>query len=445
MKHTRRHAMISTNRTEDSTWSRLLPTLVALAAFLLPLAATAQNEPATTALVGATVHTVSGDVIENGTVLVQDGRIVGVGAGIDAPEGAEVVDLAGKHLYPGFVHPASALGLTEIGAVQSTNDIAEMDENNADLRAEVAFNADSLLLPETMAGGVLTAHVAMSGGTITGSTAVMRLDGWNWRDMTISSPAGLRLDFPQVTAGGDEDESESSSKALEELDEMIEQARHYAKAKEAETVDHDPKMEGLLPLLSGEMPLYLFAYTKEQIEKALDWADEQGFENVVLFTGQDARYVVDRLAKNDIPVVLLGILSLPERHWEAYDTPFTTPKVLHEAGVRFAIGDSGSSFGAMNSRNLPFHAAQAAAFGLPREAALRSVTLSPAEILGVADHVGSLDAGKEATFFVSNGDPLEIRTSIERVWVQGREVDLTKRHQYRLYEKYDNRPRPAAD
>lgn len=417
--------------------------MAAFLTLLLPFTAVAQDEPVT-ALVGATVHTVSGDDIENGTVLVRDGEIVGVGAGLDAPAGAEVVDLAGKHLYPGFVHPGSALGLTEIGAVRSTNDVSEMDDNNADLRAEVAFNADSLLLPETVAGGVLTAHVAMGGGVISGTTAVMRLEGWNWRDMSMSAPAGLRLNFPRVSTGDDEEEEEgeSSSKALEELDQMIEQARHYAKAKAAGTVAVDPKMEGLLPLLKGEMPLHLFADDKAQIEKALDWAKEKGFEKLVLFTGQDARYVAERLAEDEVPVVVAGTLELPEREWEAYDTPFTTPKVLHDAGVRFAIGDSASGFGASNSRNLPFHAAQAAAFGLPKDVALRSVTLAAAEILGVADHVGSIDVGKEATFFVSNGDPLEIRTSIERVWIQGREIDLENRHQYRLYQKYDNRPRP---
>lgn len=430
------------NRNSRNTTMKLI--ISVLLTLLLPLTATAQDEPVT-AWVGGTVHTVSGDAIENGTVLVQAGKIIGVGAGIDAPEDAEVVDLSGKHLYPGFVHPGSALGLTEIGAVRSTNDVSEMDENNADLRAEVAFNADSLLLPETMAGGVLTAHVAMAGGTFAGTTAVMRLDGWNWQDMSLHAPAGMRLNFPQVAAGGDEDEDEgeSSSKAMEALDEMMEQAEHYALAKAAGTVDHDPKMEGLLPVLSGETPLYVAADSKAQIEKALDWAKEKGLDNLVLFTGQDARYVADRLAKEKIPVVIMGTLSLPEREWEGYDTPFTTPMVLHEAGVQFAIGDGGSSFGAMNSRNLPFHASQAAAFGLPKDVALRSVTLSPAEILGVADQIGSIDVGKEATFFVSNGDPLEIRTSIERVWVQGREIDLKNRHQYRLYEKYDNRPRSA--
>lgn len=435
------------NRNSRNTTMKLMTAksiTALLVTLLLPVTATAQEKPIT-ALVGATVHTISGDSIDSGTVLVQDGKIVGVGAGIDAPEGAEVVDLSGKHLYPGFIHPGSALGLTEISAVRSTNDVSEMDDNNADLHAEVAFNADSLLLPETMAGGVLTAHVAMAGGTFSGTTAVMRLDGWNWQDMSLHAPAGMRLNFPQVAAGGDdeEEEGESSSKAMEALDEMMEQAEHYALATAAGTVDHDPKMEGLLPVLSGETPLYVAADSKAQIEKALDWAKEKGLGNLVLFTGQDARYVADRLAKEKIPVIIMGTLSLPEREWEAYDTPFTTPKVLHEAGVQFAIGDGGSGFAAMNSRNLPFHASQAAAFGLPKNVALRSVTLSVAEILGVADQIGSIDVGKEATFFVSNGDPLEIRTSIERVWVQGREIDLTNRHQYRLYEKYDNRPRRA--
>ena len=160
----------------------------------------------------------------------------------------------------------------------------------------------------------------------------------------------------------------------------------------------------------------------------------------MLLTGQDARYVAERLAKERFRWSS-WLLSLPEREWEAYDTPFTTRQVLHEAGVQFAIGDGGGGFGAMNSRNLPFHAPRRPPSACRRTWRCAASPCRPAEILGVADQLGSIDVGKEATFFVSNGDPLEIRTSIERVWVQGREIDLTNRHQYRLYEKYDNRPR----
>ncbi|RMH17324.1 MAG: imidazolonepropionase [Acidobacteria bacterium] len=412
---------------------------MALLLGLLALPAAAE----TVAYVGATVHPVSGPPIDGGVMVVEDGVIRAVGAGLAVPEGAEVVELNGLHLYPGFVHPLSALGLIEIGSVRGTRDLGEVGDNNAALRAEVAWNADSLLLPVAAAGGVLTAHVAPQGGTFAGSSAVMRLDGWNWHDMTLAAPAGMHLAYPQLLSGGDdEDFEEKTKRALETINATFDDARAYRKAKDAGTpVDRDADLEALLPVLDGSLPLYVHAEEKSQIESALDWAAEQGFDNLVLVTTSDARYVAERLAKENVPVVLNGVLRLPRRRWEPYDAAYVAARVLHEAGVRFAIGDGDGGFAAANARNLPFHAAMAAAFGLPEDVALRSVTLTAAEILGVADRVGSLDPGKEATFFAATGDPLEITTRIERTWIRGRELDPEDNHQWRLYQRYNARPR----
>ncbi|MEM8960782.1 MAG: amidohydrolase family protein, partial [Acidobacteriota bacterium] len=243
---------------------------------------------------------------------------------------------------------------------------------------------------------------------------------------------------------------EAREKALAVLDEAVTDARTYHRAKRAAESDSslpmpdvNAKMEGMMPVLEGDLPLFIHAFERNQIADALDWAAEQELDNLVLVTSGDVRYLADRLAEENVPVILNGVLALPDRRWEAYDTPFTTAKVLHDAGVRFALGMGHGTFSASNGRNLPYQAAMAVAYGLPRDVAIRALSLTTAEILGVDDRIGSLEAGKEASFSIIDGDPLEIVSSIEGMWIAGREIDLTAEHQYRLYQKYLNRPRPA--
>jgi len=429
--------------------------LVASLALVTPLT-TVPVTAETVVYRGATVHPVSGPAVESADLVVIDGEISALGPAGSGPADARDVDLSGKHVVPAFVHPFSVLGLIEVSSVRATNDTTETGQNNANIRAEVAFHPDSELLPVAMSGGVLTAHVVPRGGVWTGTSAVMDLDGWTWEQMTVAAPVAMHLDYPTMVnrSGGffrrqtEEEQEEARKKALAAIEESLTAARAYKKAREAAAADQapepdfDPRLEALRPVLDGEIPLWIHAAEKTQIESALDWAEEEGFEHIVLVTGPDVRYVVERVADKGIPVVLNGVLELPDRSWEPYDTQFTTASVLHEAGVTFAIGDGGSAFGAANARNLPFHAAMSAAFGLPKDAALASVTLGPAEILGVDDRLGSLEPGKDATFLVTTGDPLEIRTRIERVFLRGREVDLERDKQKRLYERYKNRPRP---
>ncbi len=414
------------------------------ASVVLALAVVVTGLPAVaapTAFKGATIHPVSGSPIENGVLVIDNGKIVAVGANVAIPAGSEIVDVTGKHLYPGFVSANSILGLTEIGAVRATRDFSELGEINSDLRAEVAVNADSRLLPVAVSGGVLTAHVVLGGGVFSGSSAVLSMTGWNWEDMTVRAGVAMRMRYPQVTAGRrskPEEVKEQLEKSLKTINTTLDDAAAYMKAREAGAdIDVDARLEGLIPVLEGEMALMIDAGERNQIESALDWAAERELTNIILLTSPDAQYVAERLAEENVPVILSSVHTLPRRRWEPYDMPFVAAAKLHEAGVRFAIaGDTGA-----NVRNIPFEAATAAAYGLPKEVALRSVTLSPAEILGVAERVGSLEQGKDASFLVTDGDPLEIRTRIERVWVGGVEVDLTENPQHRLYEKYNNRPR----
>lgn len=397
------------------------------------------------ALKSATIHTVSGETIPEGIVLFDNGVITAIAKDIALPDETEVIELPGKHVYPGFIATNSTLGLTEVSAVRATLDVAETGDVNPDVRAEVAFNPGSELIPVARANGITLALSVPTGGLISGTSALMMMDGWTWEDMAIKSPVGLHINWPDMRISPNSKKSEQEQK--KERDDQIEKiyqafanARAYMKAKEAESQkdipyhDTDSRWEAMIPVLKGEIPVFVAANEIMQIEAAVDWANEENIK-MVLVGGYDAWRVTDLLKERDVPVIITEIHRLPMRRWEGYDTPFTLPLRLLEAGVRFCISGSGSSFDAANERNLPYHAATAAAYGLPKDEALKSVTLYPAQILGVSEQVGSLEVGKDATLIVTDGDPLEIMTQVEMEFIQGREVDLTSRHT-QLYEKY---------
>lgn len=427
--------------------SQIAAALLLAAPLLAAPVAAAPAEEKVLVLRGATLHPVSGPDIPNGTLVVRGGKIAAVGAAAEIPAGAEVIDAKGKHIYPGFVHPGTQLGLTEIESVRGTVDTTDVGNVNPHHRSEVAFLADSIVIPPTVAQGVVAAHVMMQGNMFVGTSAVLRLHGWNWEDMTLASRVGQHLYFPAMLPPGEGEGAEEAKKkrdeALKEVNEALQNALAYGKAKGAGTAgrDFDPQLEALLPLVEGKTPLYLHADTKAQIEAGLDWAKEQNLTKIVLVSSGDAQLLTERLVAEKVSVILTGALAVPQRKSDPYDAAFTAAAKLDQAGVPFAMADNGTP---MLARNLAFNAAMAASFGLPKDKALRSVTLSAAEILGVADQLGSLDPGKEASFFVADGDALEIRTHIERVWIAGQEMDLENDHQRRLWRKYDARPKPAA-
>ncbi len=394
------------------------------------------------ALTGATIHPVSSEPIK-GSLLIREGLIEAIGADLAIPDDAQIIDLAGLHLYPGFVHPATQLGLTEISSVAGTVDTAEMGAINAAIRAEVAINHDSGLLPASIAGGILSAHIMPEGGLIQGTSAVVRLDGWSWEEMVLAAPTGMHLAFPPAAVDDEDNED------LKRIEAVLDQARHYQRAVVAADNDNSPRparndqLAAMGPVLAGEMPLFIKANRYDVMEKALDWAQDQKFERIVLMANPDVQYLAERLAADNIPVILRNVYAMPSRRWEPYDMAFVAAARLAEAGVRFAIADSGSGMDVANARNLPFHAGSAAAHGLDKDDALKSVTLWPAEILGVADQLGSIEPGKRATLFASNGDPLEPMTRIERVWIDGQAYDLMRDPGRSLYQRYRQRVEPA--
>lgn len=392
------------------------------------------------ALVGATIHPVTGPAIANGTILFDGGKIVALGTNVTLPANAEKIDVTGKHVYPGLVDARTSIGLVEIDAVRATRDAEETGSINPNIRAESAVNPESEIIPVTRANGVTTAVTVPSGGTISGTAAALSMDGWTWEEMTLRAPVGLIVNWPSMTINrawwerrSEEDQKKARTKALDELRNAFRDARAYLTAKRAGTgvLDTDLRWEAMAPVLDGKIPVLMSAEEIQQIEAAVAWADKENVK-LVIVGGYDSWRAADLLKSRNIPVIVNPIERTPWRRWEAYDDPMTLPKKLYDAGVKFCIaGDGGSS----NERNLPYHAAMAASYGLPKDEALKAVTLSAAEILGIGDRVGSLENGKDATLIVTSGDPLEIMSSVEMEFIQGKKVELTSKHT-RLYEKY---------
>jgi imidazolonepropionase-like amidohydrolase len=405
------------------------------------LSTCAQAAGPATLLTGADLYTVSHGVIENGELLIRDGKIAALGAKVDAPADAQRVALDGKRIYPGLIASDSLLGLAEVDAVRATLDFAEAGAINPNTRALVAIDADSELLPVARANGVLTVHVvprAGDDGLLTGRSALIKLDGWTWEEMSLVGDVGVHLIWPSTRTPpwlppqAQEKAAESARKKLAAIDTAFREARSYqAQHKAKAEAAQDLRWEAMLPVLDGSQPLFVHADEAAQIRDALAFAQREKLR-MVLVGGMDAWRFAATLKARDIPVILGSSHNLPLRRWESYDTLYSAAGKLAAAGVRLAIANES---GGMNERNLPYQAASYAAFGLGADAALRAITLGAAEILGVEQRLGSLDVGKDATLFVSDGDALENYTKVERAWIQGREMNLSSKHT-RLYEKY---------
>ena len=429
------------------------PALLIAGAVSAAMMGAAPSGAETLAFTGGTIHPASGPEIANGVVVVRDGKIEAVGAGVPVPAGATVVSIAGKHLYPGLVSAYSVLGLTEIGSVLGSTDWQETGSTNPNIRAEVAINPESDLIPVTRINGVTTVHVVPRGGSLNGTSAMVHLDGWTHEDMTVQSGVALLVQWPNLTPSrawwetrSDEDQAKERDANLKAITDAFEDARAYWKARDAMGTrgiprhDGDAKWDAMRKALKGEIPVVFTAGALNQIRSVLRFIDDQKLPKVVLVSGGDAALVADELKRRNIAVVCSDVLAVPARRHEPYDARFTAPLRLREAGLAWCIADGGGADDAANGRNLPYHAAMAAAFGLPRDEALRSVTLYPAQILGVADRIGSIEPGKLADLVVTNGDLLEITTQVEQVWINGKATSMETR-QTRLFKKYDGRPR----
>jgi len=397
----------------------------------------AQSQPVV--ITGATVHTISGAELPNAAVRFENGKLVAVGGNVST-DGAQIVEAAGKHLYPGLISANSVLGLVEIGAVRATVDTTEVGLNAANVRAEVAVNPDSEVIPVTRSNGVLLALTAPQGNgvsVIAGTSAVLQLEGWSWEEMTIAAPVGLHVAWPSryVPGGFPAEAAEGVRKGAKEKREALERAFDEAEAYAVrDGGTPDLRLAALQRFLGGEAPVFFHADDAQSIDDALEFARQRKLRAVIV-GGNEAWRVADRLRAENVPVIVGGTHVLPLRRADPVDAIYANAAKLHAAGVRFALATPGDGFDTSNLRNLPYQAASAVAYGLPKEEALKAITLYPAQILGVDARVGSLEAGKDATLFLADGDPMDARTHVERAWIGGREIDLANR-QTRLYEKY---------
>ena len=395
---------------------------------------------------GGTIHTISHGILENADILFVDGKITSVGHNLDIPTEAEIIDASGQHVFPGLISAGSTLGLQEIGAVRATRDYAEVGDVNPNVRANVSYNPDSELIPITRSNGILLALSVHRSGLVSGTSSLMMLDGWTWEDATLKHPVGLHLFWPSMNIpkpkpGKQKEKKDKDSrlKSMQKIDDLIYEARAYIQLKENSSLSfkHDLRLEGMLPVLTGDIPVFVHANEVRQIEAAVYWAERQSVK-MVLVGGKDSWRVTQLLKDREIPVIYTQTHSTPMRRFEQYDQAFITPSQLYAAGIKFCISNSESPFQTPHIRNLPYHAAKAASYGLSWKEALRSITLSPAEILGVEDQVGSLEAGKDATLFIADGDILDVRTQVNMAFIFGRRVDLSDRHKT-LYSKYRNK------
>jgi len=444
-----------------STIQRFRPfaTLCSFLAVLSLLQGTLVATAESLLLTGATVHTVSGDTLVPGQVLVENGKITAVGK-LVASSGAKVIDLNGQHLYPGLIALNTTLGLTEISAVRATLDTTEPGDYTPDVESWIAVNPDSELIPVTRANGIAFFEPVPEGGMVPGQSGLVTVEGWTTDQRTVKKPLSLHVFWPAMELntsprprgrGGpgqpkslDEQAKERRAK-IRATEDFFEEARAYAWAKaaaaegKAPAPARVPAWEAMSPYVQGELPITIHADEIRQINSAIQWAVTNHYK-VILAGGRDAWKTAELLASNNIPVVYGATFELPRRDFEPYDVQFRAPETLRQAGVKVVFCLGSATMDAPHTRNLPYSAAQAVAFGLPEAEALKGLTLYPAQISGVADRLGSIEPGKEATLFSTDGDILDIRTNVKHLWIAGKEISLETRHT-KLYEKYKNRPK----
>ena len=402
-----------------------------------------QSEPV--ALRGATIHTVTNGVIENGTILFENGVIIAVGTDVDIPAGARVVDVSGKHIYPGLIDAYSTVGISEIGAVDVSSDVNELGAFNPNIRAEIAVNAESRHIGTSRSAGVLVTLTTPGGGLISGMSSAMSLEGWDWEEMSMKSAAALNVNWPnpnprrgrgrgfgQGRGGPPQGPPPTYAEQVEKLKNFFAEARAYRDAAAAgEQTRTDSRYIAMIPAINAEIPVVVSADGAAQINDAITWAQEEGLR-LVIRGGRDAIHVADRLVAEDIPLIITSTMAAPSRQYEGYDGAYSMPARLHEAGVKFAI--SGGA-GTLYTNRLPWEAGVAVAFGLPEEEALKAVTINAAEFMGISDMVGSLEPGKQATLLITTGTPLDMTSDIEQTYIQGREIDMMDIQKF-FFQKY---------
>ncbi len=430
----------------------------AIALFVCALGLSAA-EPNSVLIRNVTVHPITAPDIPNSSVLVIDGKIADIGMHLSARQGARIIDGRGLHLYPGLINAATNVGLVEIESMRDTIDLDEIGTFNPELRAEIAFNPSSEHVEVTRASGITSvitlpgsgARGGRGGGgsVITGQGALMHLDGWTWEEMAVKRGAVLEMVFPQLQSGvprqfaaltgasatSFQEQEKQYKERLQHISDFFEDARKYRQAKLAGGTDFRPdlRMEAMLPVIDGKQSILVRAERERMIKDAVAFADKEKVK-IIIADPRELGGTGPLLKERHIPVVLGKTFELPLHDDDPYDAPYTLPAEFYKAGVKICFGTFDVEF----ARNVPFEAAQAVAFGLPHDEALKALTINSAEIMGAGETLGSIEKGKWADLILTDGDPMEAKTNIKQMFIAGREVALESRHT-REYEKWMKR------
>lgn len=399
----------------------------------------------TTLIMGGIAHLGTGEKIENSLIVIRDGKFDLVADAslvrIDPSAFDTVIRAYGKHIYPAFIAPNTTLGITEIDAVRASKDYNEVGSYNPNVRSQIAYNTDSKIIKTVRTNGVLVTQTTPRGGVISGLSSVMYLDGWNWEDATLKADDGIHLNWPSSfnTSGwwaepGKTSKNKNYDDRVKEIKNYFEIAKSYSQ--------YDSKMDlelvSIKELFKGTRNLYIHANYAKDIRESVRFFKKIGINNIVIVGGRDALNAISILKENNISIILERVHSLPVNEDAAIDQFYKLPSQLSENNILFCLSYSGD-MEAMGTRNLPFTAGTAVAYGLDMEKAIASISLNTAIILGIEKTTGSIEIGKNATFFISSGDALDMRTNnIELSFIKGIPVDLNN-HQKELFEKYKNR------
>ncbi|MFD2516839.1 amidohydrolase family protein [Salinimicrobium flavum] len=422
-----------------------LPVLLFMAGSLFAQQTPAPEQTTPVTIVGATAHLGNGEVIKNSLIILEDGKIRTVtdANSTKMPYRGTVIEAKGKHVYPGFISPNSTLGLVEIDAIRQSDDEDELGEMLPHVRSIIAYNAESQVVESMRPNGVLTGQITPRGGRISGTSSLVQFDAWNWEDAVLKENDGLHINWPNsIKRGrwwmGEDPGVKPNDKYAEEVQNLSEFFRN-SKAYLAGPKDQkNLPFEAMQGLSEGKKKIYIHADGEKEIIDILNFSKEHQLENVVLVGGYNAYKVADELKAANVPVLVGRVHNTPNLEDQDYDLPYKMAGLLHEKGLLVALETSGS-MERMNSRNLPFYAGTVAAFGVDKEEALKMITSNTAKILGVDDFMGTLETGKDATLFISEGDALDMRTNkVTHAFIQGRQISLES-HQTELADRYSKK------
>lgn len=392
-------------------------------------------------ITGATIHVGNGQVIENGYIAFDKGKITAIGSGT-APNASfsEVISANGKQVYPGFIAPITSLGLVEFESVRATIDNEEVGDLNANVRSIIAYNTDSKVIPTVRSNGILLAQPTPEGGVISGQSSVVQLDAWNWQDAAYKTDIGVHLNWPVARAArgrrgaatpgaaAQETPAERAQKIIDNLNSYFTEAKAYAEAKPKVI---NLRFEAMKGLFNGSKKLFVNADGSKEIIQSIAFAKKYGIKEVVV-GGKESNLIADILKENNVPVILKETQTLPDKDEDDVYLPYKLPKILQDAGVLYGL----TGIGFWRQRNLPFEAGEAVGYGLTKEQAVEMITLNNAKILGIDKTTGSLEVGKDANLFISKGDALDMITiDVETAFIQGRNINLDNLHK-QLYKKF---------